>query len=75
MQIYPPKLGCGLYTEFKKNLDPPRKSRYYIDDWAHDAGIVCCVMKPPVETVCRRQHWLSIDSQKSEDRDITDKWP
>jgi hypothetical protein len=40
-RLCPPKLGCGLYTEFK-NLVPPRKSRYHIDDWAHDAGIVCC---------------------------------
>jgi hypothetical protein len=40
-RIYPPKLGCGLYMEFK-NLDPPRKSRYPIDDWAHDISIVYC---------------------------------
>jgi hypothetical protein len=39
-RIYTPKLECGFYTEFKK-LDPPRKSRYHIDDWANDAGIVC----------------------------------
>jgi hypothetical protein len=43
-RIYPPKLGCGLYTELKKkkNLDPPRKSCYHTDDSAHDAGIACC---------------------------------
>jgi hypothetical protein len=27
---------------FLKNLDPSRKRRYHIDDWAHDIGIVCC---------------------------------
>jgi hypothetical protein len=36
---------------------------------------VLYVVKPPVETVSRRHHRLSIDSQKSEDRDITDKLP
>jgi hypothetical protein len=34
---------------------------------------VLYVVKPPVETVSSRHHRLSIDSQKSEDRDITDK--
>jgi hypothetical protein len=29
--IYPPKLECGLYKELKK-LEPPRKSRYNIDN-------------------------------------------
>jgi hypothetical protein len=36
---------------------------------------VLYVVKPPVETVSSRNHRLSIDSQKSEDRDITDKLP
>jgi hypothetical protein len=30
-RICTPKFGCGFYTGFKK-LDPPRKSRYHIDD-------------------------------------------
>jgi hypothetical protein len=34
---------------------------------------VLYVVKPPVETVSSRHHRLSIDSQKSEYRDITDK--
>jgi hypothetical protein len=34
---------------------------------------VLYVVKPPVETVSSRHHRLSIDYQKSEDRDITDK--
>jgi hypothetical protein len=25
----PSKIGCGLYTELKKNVDLPRKSRYH----------------------------------------------
>jgi hypothetical protein len=60
LTIYTPELGC----------------RYHIDDWAHDADIVCCgdtPPPPPVETVSSRHHRLSIDSQKSEDCDITDK--
>jgi hypothetical protein len=37
------KIGVRLIRGIKKNnLDTPRKSRYLIDDWAHDAGIVCC---------------------------------
>jgi hypothetical protein len=36
---------------------------------------VLYVVKPPVETVSSRHHRLSIDSQKSEDCDITDKLP
>jgi hypothetical protein len=36
---------------------------------------VLYVVKPPVETVSSRHHRLSIDSQKSEDSDITDKLP
>jgi hypothetical protein len=36
---------------------------------------VLYVVKPPVETVSSRYHRLSIDSQNSEDRDITDKFP
>jgi hypothetical protein len=39
--IYLPKSGCGLYTEIKTYI-LRKKSRYHIDDWAHDAGIVCC---------------------------------
>jgi hypothetical protein len=37
-------LECSLYMELKKkkNLDPPIKSYYHIDDWAHDASIVYC---------------------------------
>jgi hypothetical protein len=31
------------------------------------------VVKPSVETVSSQHHRLSIDSQKSEDHDITDK--
>jgi hypothetical protein len=31
-RIYPPKSGCGLYTELKNNLHPPRKSRCHADD-------------------------------------------
>jgi hypothetical protein len=34
---------------------------------------VLYVVKPPGETVSSRHHRLSIISQKSEDRDITDK--
>jgi hypothetical protein len=37
--------------------------------------LVLYVVKPPVETISSRHHRLSIDSQKSEDRDITDKLP
>jgi hypothetical protein len=70
-RIFLPKLGCGLYTELKNNLDPPRKSRYHIDNWAHDASILCC--ETPVETVSSLHHRLSIDSQKSEDSNITDR--
>jgi hypothetical protein len=33
--------GGAAYTR-KNNQDPPRKSCYHIDNWAHDAGIVCC---------------------------------
>jgi hypothetical protein len=33
------------------------------------------VLKPPVETISSRHHRLSIDSQKLDDRDITDKLP
>jgi hypothetical protein len=36
---------------------------------------VLYVVKSPVETVSSRHHRLSINSQKSEDRDITDKLP
>jgi hypothetical protein len=35
--------------------------------------LVLYVVKLPVETVSNQHHRLSIDSQKSEDRDITDK--
>jgi hypothetical protein len=34
--------GAAYKRNLKKYLDTPRKSRYHIDDWAHDAGIVCC---------------------------------
>jgi hypothetical protein len=37
--------------------------------------LVLYVVKPPVETVNSRHYRLSIDSQKSQDRDITDKLP
>jgi hypothetical protein len=37
------KIGVRLIHGVKnKDLDPSRKSRYHIDDWAHDAGNVCC---------------------------------
>jgi hypothetical protein len=36
---------------------------------------VLYVVKPPAETVSSRRHWLSINSRKSEDRDITNKLP
>jgi hypothetical protein len=36
---------------------------------------VLYVVKPPVETVSSQYHRLSINSQKLEDRDITDKLP
>jgi hypothetical protein len=36
---------------------------------------VLYVVKSPVETISSRYHQLSIDSQKSEDRDITGKLP
>jgi hypothetical protein len=36
---------------------------------------VLYVVKPPVKTVSSWHHRLSIDFQKSEDRDITDKLP
>jgi hypothetical protein len=36
---------------------------------------VLYVVKTPVEIVSSRHHRLSIDSQKAEDRDITDKLP
>jgi hypothetical protein len=36
---------------------------------------VLCVVKPPVETVSSRHHRLSNDTQKSENREITDKLP
>jgi hypothetical protein len=40
----PSKIGVRLKHGILKNenLDPPRKSLYQKDDWAHDAGIVCC---------------------------------
>jgi hypothetical protein len=34
---------------------------------------VLYAVKPPIETVSSQRHQLSIDSQKSEDCDITDK--
>jgi hypothetical protein len=36
---------------------------------------VLYVVKPPVETVSSRHHRLSIDPQKKEDSDTTDKLP
>jgi hypothetical protein len=36
---------------------------------------VLYIVKPSVETINSRHHRLSIDSQKLEDRDITDKLP
>jgi hypothetical protein len=36
---------------------------------------VLYVVKPPAETVSSRHHRLWINSQKSEDHDITDKLP
>jgi hypothetical protein len=40
----PSKIGVQLvHGTLKNNLDRPiKKSRYHVDDWAHDAGIVCC---------------------------------
>jgi hypothetical protein len=38
----PSKIGLRQMHGMKKSLDPPRKSRYHADDWAHDAGIICC---------------------------------
>jgi hypothetical protein len=48
----PSKIGVRLIQGIKKNRDPPRKSRYHIDDWAHDALLY--VVKPPVKTVRSR---------------------
>jgi hypothetical protein len=37
------KIGMRLINEIKKEpTSSEKKSRYNIDDWAHDAGIVCC---------------------------------
>jgi hypothetical protein len=38
----PSKIGVRLIHGILKNVAPPRKSRYTIDDWARDAGFVCC---------------------------------
>jgi hypothetical protein len=92
-RIYPPKLRCGLCTE------------YYVLLTTEPATPVLYVVKLPIETASvwdcylashctrantpkyywcigifclhesNRNHRLSIDSQKSEDRDITDKLP
>jgi hypothetical protein len=37
----PSEIGVRLIHGIK-NLHPPRKSCYHINDRAHDAGIVCC---------------------------------
>jgi hypothetical protein len=65
--------GVAYTRNLKKTLDPQRKSCYLIDNWAHDAGIVCC--ETPSRDRKNQHHWLSIDSHKLEDRDITDKLP
>jgi hypothetical protein len=65
--------GSAYTRNWKKNLDPPGKSRY--PKTTEPMTPVLYVVKPPVETVSSRHHLLSIDSQKSEDRNITDKLP
>jgi hypothetical protein len=37
----PPKIWVRLMHGIK-NLDATRNSHYHVDDWAHDASIVCC---------------------------------
>jgi hypothetical protein len=63
----PSKIGVRLIHGIKKNIDLPRKISY------QPMTPVLHVVKPPVETASSRHHRLSIDSQKSEDQDISDR--
>jgi hypothetical protein len=63
-----------LHTELKKGTKMlPEKA--VIIQTIRPMTPVLYVVKPPVETISSRHHRLSIDSQKPEDRDITDKLP
>jgi hypothetical protein len=62
-----------LHTELKITKILPEKA--VMIQTIEPMTPVLYVVKPPVETISSRHHQLSIDSQKSEDRDITDKLP
>jgi hypothetical protein len=66
----PSKIGMRLIHGILKYLE-----KAVIIQTTEPMTSVLNVVKRPVETVSSRHHRLSIDSRKSEDRDITDKLP
>jgi hypothetical protein len=67
------KIGVRLIHGIKK--EPRSSEKKSLSQTTETMTPVFYVVKPPVETVSSRHHRLSIDSQKSEDRDINDKLP
>jgi hypothetical protein len=70
----PSKIWVRLIYGIKKRTYILRK-KSVIQKTTEPMTPVLYVVKPPVETVSSRHRRLSIDSRKSEDRDITDKLP